>query len=386
MFVRFVFEQPKLGARGISLLGLLRILLFAVLLQTGCSGEDGIERNPSGQGAGDVRAELEAALDGMDFYFGNLHSHTGYSDGEGTAEEAFRWARDDAQFDFYVITDHSEFIALSAWQDTGVQADRFNQDGAFIAMRGFEWSHPIFGHANILNTEDFTSAILSFFLGSFYGWLEDHGGLAQFNHPGKQKDLFRNMEYDERVARNFFAVETGNKGDGNNDGRYLQFYPAFLDRGWRLAPTNNQDNHSLSTNSHRTAMIGRVLTRESLLEAMRSRRLYSSDDPNLGVIFKLGDTWMGSEVETQEQTVEFTVIVEDDEPITYLELVTTGGAVVNSKAFEDEETIVSWYPTVEVLGDAYFYVQVTTTNVWEEDGSDPEQIAVTAPIWVTSPE
>ena len=28
----------------------------------------------------------------MDFFFGNLHSQTGYSDGEGTPEEAFRWA------------------------------------------------------------------------------------------------------------------------------------------------------------------------------------------------------------------------------------------------------------------------------------------------------
>ncbi len=363
--------------------GLLMSLLLVALLCLSCSEEDGLESNPPPNDEGDIRAELEAALDGMDFFFGNLHSHTGYSDGEGTAEEAFQWARHSTSYDFYVVTDHAELLTAEEWQKTAEQADSFNEDGTFIALRGFEWSNPFVGHANVYDTEDFTSASLSFFLRWFYDWVEDNEGLAQFNHPGREPNLFGNMAYDERVADNFFAVETGNKDDGNNDSTYLPYYSLFLDRGWRLAPTSNQDNHSPETNCHRTAFIGEHLTRHDLLEAMRSRRLYSSDDPNVRVVFKLGPAWMGSEVETRESDAEFTVIVEDDEPITYLELITNGGAVVNSKTLEDDERIVSWHPTVEVPGKAYYYLQVTTLNEWEEDGEDPVQIAVTAPIWVT---
>jgi hypothetical protein len=366
--------------------GLVASFILVALLSLSCSEEDGVESNQQANGEGDIRAELEAALDGMNFFFGNLHSHTGYSEGEGTAEEAFQWARNEARYDFYAITDHAEFLTAEEWQETAEQADAFNEDGTFVALRGFEWSNPFFGHANVFHTEDFTSAILSFFLRWFYDWVDDNEGLAQFNHPGREKNLFGNMAYDEPLADNFFAVETGNKDDGNNDSTFLPYYPLFLDRGWRLAPTNNQDNHSLETGPNRTAFIGGQLTRQSLLEAMRSRRLYSSDDPNVRVVFKLGTAWMGSAVETPERNVEFTAIVEDDEPITYLELISNGGAVVNSKAFEDDERIVSWHPTVEVLGEAYYYLQVTTANEWEEDGEDPVQMAVTAPIWITPSE
>ena len=40
-------------------------------------------------------------------FFGNLHSHTSYSDGSGTPREAFTHARDAANLDFLAITEHN---------------------------------------------------------------------------------------------------------------------------------------------------------------------------------------------------------------------------------------------------------------------------------------
>src|SRR5262245_38755338 len=40
-------------------------------------------------------------------YFGNLHSHTSYSDGSGIPEDAYTHARDVAKVDFLAITEHN---------------------------------------------------------------------------------------------------------------------------------------------------------------------------------------------------------------------------------------------------------------------------------------
>src|SRR5215470_17383292 len=59
-------------------------------------------------------------------FFGNLHSHTSYSDGSGTPAEAYNHARNVAHLDFLVITDHNHREA-----ENGASADR--RDGVLIA-------------------------------------------------------------------------------------------------------------------------------------------------------------------------------------------------------------------------------------------------------------
>src|SRR5215510_163157 len=59
-------------------------------------------------------------------FFGNLHSHTSYSDGSGTPDEAYQHAREVAHLDFLAITDHNH-----ARCEEKVSADR--KDGVMIA-------------------------------------------------------------------------------------------------------------------------------------------------------------------------------------------------------------------------------------------------------------
>src|SRR5262245_14254422 len=62
----------------------------------------------------------------VNVYFGNLHSHTSYSDGSGTPEDAYRHARFEAHLDFLAITEHNHDKA-----EQGAAADR--RDGILIA-------------------------------------------------------------------------------------------------------------------------------------------------------------------------------------------------------------------------------------------------------------
>ncbi|RJP31699.1 MAG: hypothetical protein C4536_07435, partial [Actinobacteria bacterium] len=330
-------------------------------------------------------ASLAALAGDMNFYFGNLHSHTLYSDGSGFPAEAFTWARDVVGFDFYAVTDHAEYLSQAEWEDIGVQTGIYTVEGEFIAMRGFEWTHPTSGHINVFGTGDYTDAYTSKNLGAVYAWIDARGALAQFNHPARIAGHFNEFAYDPALADNLCLYETGNGPSGNVDYIHYERYPVALDNGWRLAPVNNQDNHSLKAYSSRTVVISRQLTESSLLDALRERRAYSTDDPNMRVAFKTGERWMGSVIEDCGETVQFDVAVEDDENIASLELISGGGATIARKDFGpgEESKQVAWSPSINVLENTYCFLRVVERD---ENGDDDtglgEQVAVTAPIWL----
>lgn len=324
----------------------------------------------------------EMLLGGMHFYYGNLHSHTACSDGEGTPAEALTFARDTAKYDFYAITDHADFLMPWQWDEIGAQVDAFTVNGAFVALRGFEWGSPLFGHINVFNTNDFKGCVVMPGLDQLYQWIDAQGGIGKFNHPGNQPLNFNDLKVNAEVQDNMVGLETGNGGDGNIDGTYFGQYIQALDNGWRVAPEANQDNHKLKTNTHRTVLIAPTLKRAALLDALKQRRTFSSDDPNMHLIFKAGGHWMGSEVQISGNAVELTAYASDDEPLEKLEIITNGGALVAAKTVTDGGKKVLWKVTVPVTGDAYYFLKVTASNPLDPGEGQAQQIALSAPIWV----
>lgn len=318
----------------------------------------------------------------MNFYFGNLHSHTSFSDGSGTPDQAFDWARYTAGFDFYAVTDHAEQVSSSEWNTTGASADAKNADGQFVALRGFEWSNPNFGHINVLNTSSYTGATDTYDPDDFYAWIDNNNGLAQFNHPGRESVTFQDLAFKASLYDNFYGIETGNKNVGNVNGEYLPYFSTALANGWRAAPVTSQDNHSLSTNSHRTVIIAPSLTRADLLEAIRERRLYSSDDPDMKVSFKSGDYWMGSNIVSSAGTYVFDVEVIDNEPITRIEFLNQQGTVLDTHYPTAGATSVTTSFAADVSTYDCFYVKVYESDTNNDEPNYTRQITISAPIWV----
>ncbi len=316
----------------------------------------------------------------MNFYFGNFHSHSGISDGEGSAEEIMQWAKNEANVDFYAMTDHSEQIFGGEWNEMKEMTDLYNEDGVFVAIRGFEWSHPLNGHICIYLTDDFNSAYSALWISYIYDWIDEKNAIAQFNHPGREVNVFDDLDFELKVADNMIAIETGNKGDGNNDGEFLPYYIKALDKGWILAPASNQDNHSMNINTHRSVYVGPDLSRQSMIDAMYARRRYSSDDPDIKVTFRLGKDWMGSIVTTTESLLKFTVKIEDNEPVKELQIISNGGNVVANSIIEGKQNSVTWNPEIMVNMNSYYFLKVISEDVLDNDG--PDQIALTAPVWI----
>ncbi len=93
-------------------------------------------------------------------FWGDLHGHTSYSDGSGTPEEAYEFARDVALLDFAALTDHSEMFPrlgdvdlLDRFQNYIDITNEFNDDGEFATIVAMEWTPWISGRGTSFPTQ-----------------------------------------------------------------------------------------------------------------------------------------------------------------------------------------------------------------------------------------
>src|SRR5215207_1130146 len=88
------------------------------------------------------------------YYFGNLHAHTAFSDGNkdstnsgvGRPDGSYAYAKLSDNFDFLGISEHNHYSASHnpgfrrPLYQTGLSmANAANQDGTFLALYGFEY-------------------------------------------------------------------------------------------------------------------------------------------------------------------------------------------------------------------------------------------------------
>jgi len=228
-------------------------------------------------------------------YFGNLHSHTSYSDGVGTPAIAFAYARDIAGIDFLAITDHiggdtSWCLSEGEYADILFQANACTQDNVFIAIAGQEWvgRDPINGAYNHINVyeADHVLTAPTYDLDSFYNELQSSGSTATFCHP---YDLsYNNYAYSPMADSGVNGVEV------RYDEEELK-YIKMLNAGWYVGVDGPQDNHTANWGQRLrwTVVLAPSLTKENILDAMRNHRTYATWDRNIELIFKAEGHWMG---------------------------------------------------------------------------------------------
>jgi len=80
-------------------------------------------------------------------YWGDIHTHTWVSDGSGTPEDAYIFARDVALLDFAALTDHAELMptiadktAFNVFENYIETTNSFNVDGSFSTLVAMEYT------------------------------------------------------------------------------------------------------------------------------------------------------------------------------------------------------------------------------------------------------
>lgn len=333
-------------------------------------------------------------------YFGQLHSHTSYSDGAGTAAEAFAHAAQVPNLDFLAVTDHSNSFdnadvstiadgsKSNEWTE-GHELAKAATTEDFVGLFGYEmtWSNGL-GHMNTFNTPGFQSRTQSQYstyataLQNYYATLKTQpDSINQFNHPGTTFGDFSDFaHYDEEIDQLITIIEVGNGEGAIGSSGYFpsyEYYTRALDKGWHVAPTNNQDNHKGlwgDANTARSVVLADDLSEESIYDAMRNYRVYATEDNDLSIRYTLDDNLMGTILEKSDvgETVELEVVLNDptDDVIGKVEVIVNGGlSIAQEQVDGNSDTVKFTVPSSY----SYYYIRVT-----EQDGD----IAVTAPVWV----
>jgi len=245
-------------------------------------------------------------------YWGNLHSHTSYSDGVGTPGEAFAHAQA-AGLDFLWVTDHAGRLSQAEWVACKNQANAANQVGTFAAGCGWEWAiegpdGQQRGHANVL----FTGSRMSRPSGvaDLYAKVASCSPcVGQFNHP-PWPGTFLNWAFDPVGEDGMRLMELSGHGDW--DDKWAALFTA-LRNGWLISPSCNEDNHSRNWgDSHRaTGVWATELSRVALRKAIRKRRSFATFDDTAWIKMKAdGECFMGSVLQGLGDT-ELTVVAKD---------------------------------------------------------------------------
>ena len=308
-------------------------------------------------------------------YRGEVHSHTGDSDGVGTPADAYTYARDVGHADYFAVTDHSHYISEGAATAAKLRetADRFDDPGKFAALFGYEMTWNMmcgyWGHMNVIGSGDVENRIYTTTLPALYDKLEkDPDAVAMFNHPGYPWGDFDEYAYrtdaaDEKVCLTEIR-----------DASYDREYAMGLAAGWHATPVSNEDNHSATWTTARQAIgfvLAPALTRDNIMDAFRARRTYTASEPTLKIKYRVNGKWLGSKLNNPEKLdFDISISTEDARGIGKIEIVAEDNIVVaarNAGALKQFDWKLTLAPDFD-----YYYLRLTAQG----------QYSVTAPVWV----
>jgi hypothetical protein len=275
------------------------------------------------------RSRLEPA--GPFLVIADLHNHTTLSDGRGDPETAFRQMRQ-AGLDVAALTDHASIPlaerddlglhqypdaeALSVarmmprsfdeegWRRTGELAETFDVPGSFTALRGFEWTEPWLGHANVWFSDDWIRVDTPGSMSGLFAFLAEHEPKALFgyNHPGREggrHEEFALPPDPAELPARMVALEAFNRADDYlfGLGGAQSALVACLDAGWRPGLIGCSDEHGRSfglAGRGRTGIWVHEHSREGVREGLGARRTFATREVGLRLDATLDGLRMGS--------------------------------------------------------------------------------------------
>ncbi|WP_240623927.1 Ig-like domain-containing protein [Ahniella affigens] len=366
-------------------------------------------------------------------YYGNLHGQSNDSDGGGNVStcsssqsaqsgqfgptDAWTYA-DSRGLDFLLESEHNHYFDGSSGTNTGASPttaiNRYaagvagkttysNNNPGFVALYGMEWGViSNGGHLNIVNADklaawEYNSSnqllgdifVAKNDYASLYTTMRARGWIGQFNHPdtsdqfkigttvfGYHVDGEEVMVAAEILNTSAFSNNTTETETGRST--YEGAFNKFLENGFRVAPTTNQDNHCANWGAswtNRTGILiptGTSFTQTALVDAMKARRVFASSDKNSQIILTANGNVMGSKF-NNSGALNLVVLYANSAGRSvssvqiYEGVPRRGGTVTLASSSAN-------FTTTPSTGDHFYYAKIT-----QDDG----KVLWSAPVWVT---
>jgi hypothetical protein len=357
-------------------------------------------------------------------YWGEIHVHTGQSDGYGTVSDCLAYAREVAGLDFAGAGDHASMMTPSGWERVKDACNRANIPDEFVTLIGYEWADLRFlpqrdgtvkasggGEANIYTSRDELPLFRALDPGAqgrekLWKLLEPFGEdvVVIPHHPLCRINWDYHNPFFERVIEIYSQwgdAETRDNPRMPNDqfGLSLQ---ELLARDAHVGIIAGSDNHEgrggLSGINHErcgaytnivmkaglTAVWAEDLTREGIIVALRNRSCYGTTGERIIVEFFVNEQPMGSELalnasQIADSGVSVRATVYGTDAIDTVTVVRNNSKVFESKA--DAEVVSIEFLDNDVAeafqagATVYYYLRVV-----QRDGNR----AWSSPVWVKS--
>jgi hypothetical protein len=355
-------------------------------------------------------ATARAQAPTYNFYYGNLHAHSAYSDGNqdaatsglNTPLQDYQFASAALHFDFLGLSEHNHAQAgmnLPSYALGRAQATQATT-ATFVALHGTEWG-VISGGGHLL----------VYGVNKLYGWEAGNydefvakndyqslmrkinnvpGAFALFAHPqsGDYGNLAGSAAFSPRADSALVGVPlrsgpaTSASTLYNQVGtNYESTFRAMLARGYHVGVSLDHDNHQTTfgrTTQGRLVLLASSLSEATLLQALRTRRFYGSDDWNAQVTLSLAGQPMGTITQGPAAAALAVGYADaDNEAVTSITLmrgVPGSGVQPVSVATAAAGAIALSYTDPALTGTAYYYAVIVQ--------ADGDRI-VTSPIWYT---
>jgi hypothetical protein len=256
--------------------------------------------------------------------WGDLHGHSNLSDGTGTPEDFYAYARDVAALDVAVLTDHDHWGMQpldshpDLWERIRAATSAAYEPGRFVTLLGYEYTSWIHGHRHVLYFED-RGAIHSSLSEACESPLDLWAALRAedvpaltFAHHSAGGPIPTNWDIapdPELEPLTEIVSVHGSSEAMDSPGRIYSPVPGnfvrdALDKGYRFGFVGSGDGHDghpgltrlAAPSGGLVAILAEERNRPTVLQALRERRTYATNGPRMLLRAALGATRMGGSV------------------------------------------------------------------------------------------
>ena len=265
----------------------------------------------------------------MNLYWGDLHNHNEVGYAKGSLERSYDIAR--SHLDFFCFTGHSQWhdmptmpqdkhlkwvrgfeVMKNNWEKVKLLADKYHAPGTFVPFIGYEWHSSAYGDVCVIFPGSEAELVYLKSIEEFQKFARDNDAILVPHHPA-YKQGWRGQNWsvlDPAVSPvvELFS-EHGNAESDRGPYRYIRHSMGgrttqntlqwLWEQGTQVGVVASTDDHLGYPGAYGeglVALYAERLTRQSIMEALKSRRTYGVSADRIELDFRLNGCWMGETI------------------------------------------------------------------------------------------